>query len=235
MIRLIVFLIFSLSLGFAQTITAEFNRVPVELKMPTGQSVAIECQDEGADYPYTPYDWPDAKASLEIKQAGASSTVTIRMSGVKPNMYYTMWLRLRSTDNEGNEVGGNPLIGIPGTPLIPATELAKALTFTGPGNAGIGLSNGFWSDEKGDAFFLSTVDFPIIGGAYPFHNFEGFDPGDERLKSPFKEDAPMAIPAAIATSGAPFTLRIASHCESNVNYGLFPGPHEGWFDWIAQP
>ena len=225
-----------LSISFAQetTWTAEFERVPIDLKMPTGQSVAIECQDEAADYPYTPYDWPDAKASLEISQMGAETTVTIEMSGVKPNMYYTMWLRLKAQDAQGNDYSGNPLIGIPGTPLIPATELDEALTFTGKGNAKVGLSNGVWSDEKGNAIWTGTVDFPIIGGAYPFHKFEGFDPADERFTSPFKDDAPRAVPVSIANSGAPFTIRVASHCESNLNFGLFPGPHEGWFDWVFE-
>jgi len=223
------------SIVFTQSISAEFDKVPIDFKMPTGQSVAIECQDEGADYPYSPYDWPEAKATLEITQVGAESTVTIAMTGVKPNNYYTMWLRLLATDALGNTYSGNPILGIPGTPLIPSTELDEALTFTGAGNAKVGLTNGFWSDENGNAIWTSTLDFPIIGGAYPFNNFEGFDPNDERLSSPFKDDAPQAIPVAIANTNAPFTLRVASHCQSNVNYGLFPGPHEGWFDWVAQP
>jgi hypothetical protein len=217
------------TLGLAQSWSAEFNRVPIDQKMPTGQSVAIECQDESTNYPYTPYDWPDAKATLGIEQVGASSVVTIEMTGVKPNMYYTMWLRLLGEDAAGNTYGGNPILGIPGTPLIPSFELDEALSFTGQGNAKVGLSNGFWSDENGNAIFITTLDFPIIGGAYPFQNFEGFDASDER----FPLENPRAIPVAIITKGAPFTLRVASHCQSNVNYGLFPGPHEGWFDWLA--
>ena len=59
----IIILLTLLATGAAQTVlTAEFDRVPIDMKMPTGQSVAVECQGEGADYPYTPYDWPDAKA-----------------------------------------------------------------------------------------------------------------------------------------------------------------------------
>lgn len=232
----VVFIASLLGTGLAQSsVSAGFDRVPIDMKMPTGQSVAVECQDEGADYPYTPYDWPDAKATLTIEQAGGQSSVTIDMTGVKPNIYYTMWLRLMRTDNEGNMVNANPLIGIPGTPLIPSTELDEALTLTGQGNAKVGLSNGVWSDDNGNAIWTSTVDFPVIGGAYPFHNFEAFDPTDERFSSPFKDDAPRAIPVAIANSGAPFTIRVASHCQSNVNYGLFPGPHEGWFDWLLSP
>ena len=45
-----VFLITALlGAGLAQNVlSAEFDRVPIDFKMPTGQSVAIECQDEGS-------------------------------------------------------------------------------------------------------------------------------------------------------------------------------------------
>jgi len=233
--KLLSLLIFALiSVGFAQqTWNIEYRQVPADHVMPTGQSIAVECQDEGADYPYTPYDWPDRKATMTIEQSGATSKVFIEMTGVKPNQYYTMWLRLLGTDAQGNKYGGNPLIGIPGTPLIPSTELDEALTFTGKGNAKEGLTNGFWSDERGNATFSTTLDFPIISGAYPFQNFENFDVSDARFTSPFQDTAPMPIPVAIANTGAPFTLRIASHCGINKNFGLFPGPHEGWFDWLV--
>lgn len=223
-----------LSLGFAQQVwTVEYRQVPADFKMPTGQSIAIECQDEGAEYPYSPYDWPDRKATMTIEQYATTTNIHIEMTGVKANNYYTMWLRLLGTDAQGTMYSGNPLIGIPGTPLLPSTELDEALAFTGKGNAKVGLSNGFWSDENGNAIFSTTVDFPMIGGVYPFHKFENFDATDARFTSPFKEDAPLAHPVAIASTNAPFTLRIASHCESNKNFGLFPGPHEGWFDWLA--
>lgn len=216
-------------IGSAQTWNTEFDRVPIDTVMPTGQSVAVDCQDEGADHPYRPYDWPDARATLEIDQVGTESVVTIEMTGARPDTYYTLWLRLLGTDASGETYGGNPLLGIPGTPLIPSSELDEALTFTGSGNAGLGLSNGFWSDANGNGLYTTTLDFPIIGGAYPFQNFEGFDATDAR----FPLEKPRAIPVAVVTTGAPFTLRIASHCQSNLNYGLFPGPHEGWFDWLA--
>lgn len=233
--RIIVILICSF-FGMAlaqQTWDVEFRQVPAAHFMPTGQSIAVDCQDEGADYPYTPYDWPDRKATMTIEQSGATSKVFIEMTGVKPNQHYSMWLRLRGTDAQGNNYGGNPLIGIPGTPLIPSSELDEALTLTGQGNAGTGLSNEFYSDERGNATFSTTLDFPIIGGAYPFQNFENFDATDARFTSPFQDTPPLAIPVAIANTGAPFTLRVASHCEFNKNFGLFPGPHEGWFDWLV--
>ncbi|MEZ4606253.1 MAG: hypothetical protein R2865_05470 [Deinococcales bacterium] len=134
-------------------------------------------------------------------------------------------------DSSGKPYGGNPITGLDGTPLIPGTELDDALLLTGPGNGKVGLSNGFWADENGNAIFMTTVDFPIVGGAYPFHKFEGFDASDERL--PLKTEA-RAVPIAIVTSGVAFTLRLASHCTDGVNHGLVAGPHEGWFDWIAE-
>jgi hypothetical protein len=62
--------------------SGEFPRIPADTVMPTGQSVALECQDPDADYPYSPYHWPDAGASLEILQGIGSSTAswTWRMS-----------------------------------------------------------------------------------------------------------------------------------------------------------
>jgi hypothetical protein len=46
----------------------DFPRLAFDTVMPTGQSVAVECQEDNADYPYAPYDWPDANATLEIRQ-----------------------------------------------------------------------------------------------------------------------------------------------------------------------
>ena len=118
------------------------------------------------------------------------------------------------------------------------TSMAQSLYFDGDdgndtlaGNGGNDLSNGFWSDENGNALFVTELDFPMIGGAYPFQRFEGFDPTDER----FTAEEPRVFPVAIVGSGAPFTLRIASHCTDGVGHGLAAGPHEGWFDWLANP
>ena len=53
--------------GLPLAYSGEFTRLPIDMVMATGQSVAIECQDTDAAYPYTPYDWPDAAATLEIQ------------------------------------------------------------------------------------------------------------------------------------------------------------------------
>lgn len=208
--------------------SGEFPRLAFDTVMPTGQSVAVECQASDADYPYTPYDWPDAAATLEIRQGAGRSSVAIDVRAAKPDTYYTTWLRLLGEDENGVTYGGNPLMGIPGTPLIPTSELGAALdAISTPNDNSI---SGFHTDENGDGSFYVELDYPIINGAYPYQNFAGFDASDER----FLLDEPQNRPVAIAMSGAPFTLRVASHCTDGLAHGLLPGPHEGWFDWSPE-
>ena len=186
-------------------------------------------------HPYSPYDWPDAAATLEIRQGSGKSAVTVSIPGAKPNTLYTMWVRRRGSDSAGNPFGGNPLvsvpgkpaIGIPGNPLVPSSYLPAALDAVhAPVQTPI---HGFTSDAKGAGSVSIDLDFPIIGGAFPFQKFENFDPNDSRLTL---EGASAILVAIVGTlSNAPFTLRLASHCVDGVSHGLLPGPHEGWFDW----
>lgn len=208
-----------------------FDRIPADTTMSTGQSVANDCQDPAAGHPYTPFDWPDASATLSLEQGAASTWITLEIAEARPNTYFTIWLRLKGNDASGNSYGGSPLTGAPSTALIPSSELPEALEATGSGNGGTDLSNGFWTDASGDAIFRTELDFPVIDGAYPFQRFEGFDPSDER----FPVEDPRIFPVAIVGSGAPFTLRIASHCTDSLGHGLVPGPHEGWFQWLVDP
>lgn len=211
-----------------------FPRLDFKTVMPTGQSVAVECQDAGANHPYAPYDWPDAAGTLMIWQGGGNSRVTVAVTGTKPGTLYSMWVRLRGADANG-PFGGNPLvsipgkpdIGIPGTPLVPSSYLQTALDAV---HAPIAEPiHGFKSNEQGKGSVTIDLDFPIIGGAYPFNRFDGFDAANPKLTL----TNPRAIPVAIvgASTGAPFTLRLASHCVDGKSHGLLPGPHEGWFDW----
>jgi len=205
--------------------SGDFPRLPADTVMVTGQSVTVDCQDSNATYPYSPYDWPNAKATLEILQGVSTSRVTVEVSNARPNTLYTLWLRLRGEDASGNAFGGSPLTGIPGTPLIPTSELSDALTvFASPSAR---AKNGFHTDEDGNGSITIDLDFPIVKGAYPFDKFEGFDAGDER----YPLESPSAIPVAIVGPGGPFTLRLASHCVDGLSHGLVAGPHEGWFDW----
>ena len=133
--------------------SGEFPRLDFETVMPTGQCVAVECQDEAAGNPYTPNDWPQAAASLDIWQGGSASKVQVAVLGVRPDTLYTIWVRLRAQDSEGNPFGENPIIrvpgnldaGIPGNALVSSTYLSRALDAVH-----IPVSDplhGFWSDS----------------------------------------------------------------------------------------
>lgn len=237
-----------ISLGFSGAAHAEnqpmsvvydgaFPRLDFTTVMPTGQSVAVECQDQNANYPYTPYDWPDAQAQLTIKQGGSISQVIVAVENAKPETLYTMWVRLRGTDADGDTFGGNPLIGlptnpdvgIPGNALVPSDYMPRALAAVhSPVRDPL---HGFMSDASGNGSVTIDLDYPIVGGAVPFQKFPGFDSSDDQLT---RNDA-QAIPVAIVgeLSNAPFTLRLASHCVDGLSHGLAPGPHEGWFDWVS--
>lgn len=212
----------------ALRLTEFMSRIGSDMSMPTGHSVAQDCQDPAADHPYRPYDWPEASATLDLEQAGSQTRIVVRLTKVRPHTYYTMWLSLGGVDPSGLQFGGSPLTGAPSTALVPTHELGDAIAATGPGNGSTGLSNGFWSDANGNATWTSTLDFAIIGGAYPFDRFVDFDPSDERLPL----ESPRAFAVAIANSGVPFTVRVASHCTDGTGHGLVPGAHEGWFDWL---
>jgi len=88
-----------------------FTRHAMDVESPSGHSVAMHCQDPSADYPYTPYDWPDASATLEVMQMGENSMVSVEVTDAKPETYYTIWLRLGGMDSNGDPFGGNPLTG----------------------------------------------------------------------------------------------------------------------------
>lgn len=207
--------------------TVPMMRLPIDMEMPGGNSLEADCQEGAQDYPYEPYDWPNASAHLTLDQSRTGSSVLIELSQARPNTYYTIWLRLRGMDADGNAFGGSPLTGIAGSPLIPSSALGDALMNTGPGNGSADEPNGFFTDEMGNGVFKTELDFPIVNGAYPFHRFEGFDPSDER----FPLEEPKIHPVAIVGPSGPFTLRLVSHCTDNTGHGLLPGPHEGWFDW----
>ena len=129
----------------------------IDKLMSTGQSVANDCQDPEANHPYQPYDWPDASATLTLKERDGQSSVAIDINNARPNTHYTVWLRLRGEDSNGNTFGGSPLTGIPGTPLIPSSELGTALSQL-PGTEN--ELNGFYTDDEGTARYEIALSGP---------------------------------------------------------------------------
>lgn len=185
-----------------------------------GNSILANC---GADF-------PDATARMMVNQSGASTDVSLMVMNAKPDQLFTVWLWLKGTDAEGNSFGGNPLSGKSGAPFAPSTAFAELRDATGSGNGVTEGANVFTTDASGNAVFSTTLDFPLMGGAYPFHKIQGFDPKDDR----FPEDASL-YPVALVSSGesysAPFAVRIASHCTDNQSHGWAAGAREPWFDF----
>lgn len=201
------------------------RRGPAE-ESPSGNSVLADCQAPGAE---DPAGWPDATATLRIRQSGGHSRITINVRNARPDTYFTVWLRLGGNDSNGDPFGTNPLTDGKATPLAPTSDLPALLTSTGPDNGNDEQPNGFRTDRRGNGRFRTTVDFPISGGAYPFQRFPGWDPKDERLPAA----NPAVYPVAIAGPQGPYTLRIVSHCTDEVGHGLQSGPREWWFDWTV--
>lgn len=204
------------SSGFTTLYDGPFARVPAERE--TGRSVAAHCQIDGAA---APDHWADARAELVLSQSATASEVTVTLESARPDTLFTIWLML---------AGGSPLMEAGATALIHSDDLAAAVDLMGAPDTV--ASNGFTTDADGNGHITLTLDYPIVGGAFPFQRYAGFDAENEV----FTRDAPRAIPVAIAdaATGAPFTLRLASHCGDNLHNGLIAGQHEPWFDWRAE-
>lgn len=188
-------------------INGAFARIPATEASGSGHFVADQCGDF----------YEAATATLKVEQEGGTSQVKIKVRDAAPNTVYSVWLRLTGRDANGNSFGASPLTGGGATPLAPGSSLNDLMSYSPP-NAGTSMpTNGFTTDANGNANWTVGLDFPLVGGAYPF-NLAGA--------------APVAIvnPAAPGVSG-PFMLRIISHCQDGLAHGLSPAQREAWFDW----
>ena len=205
-------------------VNEDFERLDPTTSDPDGNTVSGNC---GGDY-------LDASAVIKITTTLGQSLVQIAINDAQPETLYTVWLRLRGTDPQGNSFGGSPLTGGGSTPLAPSTQLPELLAATGEGNGTLAIANGVKTDAQGNGVLTVDLDFPIFNGAYPFQNLTDFDPTDPRLPSETPQIYPVAIVIPNDTIDAPFGLRIVSHCSDNLAHGLMPGAREPWFDWPAE-
>jgi len=192
-----------------------------------GRSVAEHCQANGHT---SPDGWAAATGHLTLKQNATSSEVTVSVTDARPDTLYTIWLMLAGKTQDGESFGGNPIMKSGATALVPTSLLEEAIEIMkSPSQE---ASNGFTTDADGNGSVRIALDFPIVGGAYPFQRFAGFDATDPA----FTRSPARAVPVAITdkSTGAPFTLRIASHCGDNLHSGLVAGQHEAWFNWLAE-
>lgn len=197
-----------------------FTKLDPSTSDSNGNNILVNC---GEDY-------PNATARMMVNQDSNQTDVDIMVSGARPNTLFTIWLWLKGTDAQGNSFGGNPLSGKSGAPMAPSTAFAELREATGSDNGVTEGANVFTTDANGNATFSTTLDFPLFGGAYPFHKIEGFDPADDR----FSDNArlyPVALVTSDASYNAPFMVRIASHCKDGLSHGWAAGEREPWFDF----
>ena len=175
--------------------------------------------------------WPGATAWLEIEQEGEGSEVEIELEGAVPNTHFTVWMRVKG--GAGFNDAGSPWTGGGATPMCDSSNFAD-LNANSPWNNAAGstyaLCNSIITDEDGEGKLKVDVNFPIVGGAYPFQ--DGGDaptnPAGDAIK-----DVPTAIvdPRVFGQGDAPFMLRVISHCTDQANHGLSPATREAWFQF----
>ena len=178
-------------------------------------------------------------ATVEASQSGSSSKVEIEVRNARPDTVYTVWLRMNGTgpgdeNGAGGNSGGSPMTGGGATPLAPGSALDGLLHYSPP-NAGSGdPTNGFVTDGYGNADFEIELDFPLIGGAYPFQNAS--TEAVQALRDAgsswplVRKPHPVANPTDPNIS-AGFLMRVISHCTDQVGHGLSPGVREAWFQY----
>ena len=174
-------------------------------------------------------DWQDATANLKIEQVGDSSNVQIRVKDAVPNTHFTVWMRIKG--GAGFNDGGSPWTGGGATPLCSGTEFAD-LNSISPWNNAAGDTaphcNSFYTGANGNANFKTTVNFPVVGGAYPFQQSGGTPAHPTNGGAP---DVPTAIVDPRTGTGGPFMIRIISHCTDQATHGLSPATREAWFQF----
>jgi hypothetical protein len=214
--------------GDEQVINSEMPRRAPGSTSGSGDTVEANCPADPSGNA-----WQDAAADLQVTQVGDTSSVAIKIRNAVPNTVFTVWMRMAGSSS-GGSIGPNPMNGGGATPLLPGTALDQALSQSPP-NAGTPTpANGFTTDKNGNAFFKIDLDFPVVGGAYPFHRAS--DSAIQALRDAGSTWPLINIPAAIVNPadggiGGPFLLRVISHCTDGLGHGLSPAKREAWFQY----
>lgn len=178
--------------------------------------------------------WQDATAKLRIIQVGEGSSVTLKLRNAVPNTLFTVWLRLRGKGPDGSAIGDSPMTGGGATPLATGTMLDQLLRHSPPFPGTPNPPDGFFTDHRGYAYHLMFLDFPVVGGAYPFHRAS-----DEAVQDLInagsgwpleRRPSPIVNPADPDIEGS-FLLRVVSHCVDQLGHGLSAGKREAWFQY----
>ena len=193
-------------------INDDLTRRPAGSTSGSGDTVEANCG--GPDY-------QDATGSLSIEHtADGNSKVQVQINDGVPNTHYTVWMRIKG--GAGFNSAGSPWTTGGATPLCSGTEFAT-LNANSPWNSTgstAPLCNSIITNNVGNGKLRTVVNFPVVGGAYPFQQSGG--PSTH---------VPTAIVDPRTGNGGPFLIRVISHCTDNSTHGLSPATREAWFQY----
>jgi len=174
--------------------------------------------------------WEDATAFIEISQRGSESEVEIELKDGKPDTLFTVWVRMKGAAH-GTGFGGSPMTNGGATPLAHSSHLDQLVTdWVGTGSPTAG--NSFTTDANGEGEFNVKLDFPVVGGAYPFNRMSHTAHLLAQTKNPDANPDPTAIVNPADTGvDAGFLIRVISHCQDGLTHGLSPAKREAWFQY----
>lgn len=192
----------------------------------SGDTVEANCPTDPSGY-----DWQNATASLKIQQEGSGSVAKIKVKGAVPDTLFTVWMRIQGGagwNRDVNDNQGSPLTGGGATPLAPGSSLDD-LNAISPWVDAAGAAssiNSFTTNHKGKGEFTVALDYPVVGGSYPFYKTATSRPGFETVPN-----VGYAIPSPDISDGTPFLIRVISHCTDQASHGLSPATREAWFQY----
>ena len=205
-------------------INDDMSRRPANSESGSGDTVEANCPtDPSGD------DWQGATASISVEQDNAGSHVQVTVNDGVPNTHYTVWMRIKG--GSGFNPAGSPWTTGGATPLCSGTEFTT-LNANSPWNNAAGsqgaLCNSLITNAVGNAKLRTVVNFPVVGGAYPFQQSGGASAGPGGALIP---DVPTAIVDPRTGNGGPFLIRVVTHCTDNANHGLSPSTREAFFQY----
>jgi hypothetical protein len=207
-------------------VNTSMSRISADAPSGSGATVRGECGG-GVD------GFDSARATIKISTAGGSSKVKIKLRNGKPNTHYTVWLRMKGNDQDGNSFGGAPLTGGGATPLAPSSELAVLIPdWIDPAGSLAPRANGFITNARGNGKLKVALDFPMSSGAYPFNRIDAATLAAAQGKNANAKATPTAVvdPTEDGVSG-PFLIRMVSHCQDGRSHGVSPANRESWFQF----
>lgn len=220
--------------GDSQVINDDLSRRGPGSTSGSGDTVEANCPTDPSGNA-----WQGATGTLKVEQVGSGSQATVKIKGAVPNTVFTVWLRMAGSGPDGTAIGPSPMTGGGATPLAPGSALDGLLHYTSPFPGSANPTNGFTTNGKGKGKLKIGLDFPVVGGAYPFQkasagavaDWQAARAANGQSAAPGKRIPSPVVNPADPDISAGFLIRVISHCTDQLGHGLSPGTREAWFQY----